>query len=64
MLVDVWPEAQLKGPYTGLTVEAEEEPFEEELVANALSEMRKREALGLLSGADTKAKVCVCIVCV
>ena len=64
VLVDVWPEAQLKGPYTGLTVEAEEEPFEEELVANALSEMRKREALGLLSGADTKAKVCVCIVCV
>jgi FKBP-type peptidyl-prolyl cis-trans isomerase (trigger factor) len=40
VLVDVWPEAQLKGPYTGITVEAEEEPFEEELVANALSEMR------------------------
>jgi len=57
VLVDVWPDAQLKGPYTGLTVEAEEEPFEEELVANALSEMRKREALGLLSGGDTKAKV-------
>ncbi len=38
-------------------MEAEEEPFEEELVANALSEMRKREALSLLSGADTKAKV-------
>jgi hypothetical protein len=26
-------------------------------VANALSEMRKREALGLLSGGDAKAKV-------
>lgn len=57
VLVDVWPEAALKGPYTGLTVEAEEEPFEEELVANALSEMRKREAMGLLSGSDTKATV-------
>lgn len=57
VLVDVWPEAQLKGPYTGLTVEAEEEPFEEELVANALSEMRKREAMGLLSGGEAKAKV-------
>ena len=57
VLVDVWPEAQLKGPYTELTVEAEEEPFEEELVANALSEMRKREAMGLLSGAEAKAKV-------
>jgi len=57
VLVDVWPEAQLKGPYIGLTVEAEEEPFEEELVANALSEMRKRESMGLLAGGDTKAKV-------
>jgi len=38
-------------------VEAEEEPFEEELVANALSEMRKRESMGLLAGGDTKATV-------
>ena len=34
-----------------------QEAFEEELVANALSEMRKREAMGLLSGSDVKAKV-------
>jgi len=57
VLVDIWPEASLKGAYKGLTIEAEEEPFEEELVSNALSEMRKREAFSVLSGADTKAKV-------
>jgi len=57
VLVDVWPEASLKGDYTGITVEAEEEPIEEELLTNALSEIRKREALSIISGADTKTKV-------
>ena len=38
-------------------MEAEEEPFEQELVENALSEMRKRESMGLLAGGDSKATV-------
>ena len=55
VLVDVWPQPRLTGPYTGLTVEAEEESFDEGLVNKALQEMRKREALAVLSGADTRA---------
>ena len=57
VLVDVWPQPSLTGPYTGLTVEAEEEAFEEDLVAKALQEMRKREALAVLSGAETRAAI-------
>lgn len=57
VLVDVWPEASLKGAYTGISVTAEEEPVEEELLVNALSEIRKREALTIISGADAKTKV-------
>jgi hypothetical protein len=57
VLVDVWPQPRLTGPYTGLTVEAEEEAFEEELVVKALQEMRKREALAVLSGAETRAAI-------
>jgi hypothetical protein len=57
VLVDVWPQPRLTGPYTGLTVEAEEEAFEEDLVVKALQEMRKREALAVLSGAETRAAI-------
>jgi hypothetical protein len=57
VLVDVWPEAALSGSYTGQTLEAEEEPFEEELILNALSEMRKREAASAVASADTVATV-------
>ncbi len=57
VLVDVWPQPRLTGPYTGLTLEAEEEAFEEDLVIKALQEMRKREALAVLSGAETRAAI-------
>lgn len=43
----------------GAQVEAEEEPIEEELLLNALSEIRKREAMSIISGAETKSKVYV-----
>jgi hypothetical protein len=55
VLVDVWPQPRLTGPYTGMTVEAEEEAFDESLVNKALQEMRRREALAVLSGAETRA---------
>ena len=57
VLVDVWPQPLLTGPYTGLVVDAEEEPFEEEGVTRVLLEMRKREAFSIMSGADAKATI-------
>ncbi len=57
VLVDVWPQPKLTDSYLGRVVEAEEEPFEDEQLERALQEMRKREAMAVLSGADTCATI-------
>jgi hypothetical protein len=37
VLVDVWPTPEITGSYTGMTIEAEKEEYEEDLVAAALN---------------------------
>lgn len=55
--VDVWPDAKLTGSYEALDITAEEAPFDESLVDNALEELRKKEAFSVLSPDGTKADI-------
>ncbi|KAA8494899.1 Trigger factor [Porphyridium purpureum] len=53
--IDVWPTASFSGEYKGMSVEAEEELFDEALVENALVELQKKNALPVIAPEGTKA---------
>jgi trigger factor len=55
--VDVWPEATLTGSFEGLNVEAENAPFDESVVDDAIAELQRKEAFTVLSPEGTKADV-------
>lgn len=50
--VDVWPTPTFNADWTSRTITVEEEPFNDDLVNEALEEFRKREATFTVAGAD------------
>ncbi len=60
--VDVWPKTTFKESYDALKVEAEEVPFDDSLIDEAMEELRKKESFSVLAGEDATAelgKLCV-----
>lgn len=55
--IDVWPEAEFTASYEGLEIEAEEPPFEDNLIDEALEELQKKESFSVLSPEGTKAEI-------
>lgn len=55
--VDVWPETKFTESYENLKIEAEEVPFDDSLVDDALEELRKKESFSVLAGEDATAEI-------
>jgi trigger factor len=47
--VDVWPEAKINGSYEGLEISAVEVPVDDNVIENALQELRRKESYSVLS---------------
>lgn len=47
--IDVWPECTFSSSYEGLEISAEDVPFDETIVTNALEELRKKESFSVIS---------------
>jgi len=55
--IDVWPETEIVGEYKGLEIEAEEEPFDERLIDEALVELQKKHSSTMLAGDGSVAEL-------
>jgi trigger factor len=55
--VDVWPEAKITGSYENLDVTAVEVPVDDDVVENALQELRRKSAYSILSPEGTVAEM-------